>query len=83
MSRYIVAAVVLVAGTSLVACMAALEIWLHNQRQHRVTVIWRENRFEHCALTGTMEPVDDDWFMLDDGHGTTVLVDRHDIEAVY
>ena len=85
MSRYLVAAVIVVGGSSLVVALAGVEIWLDNRRyrQHRYTVIWRENRFEHCALTGTVERVDADWFMLDDGHGTTVLVERHDIEGVY
>jgi hypothetical protein len=49
----------------------------------RLTVVWRENHFMQCSLTGRIEWVDEDRLLIDDGNDFYVMVDRSDIEAMF
>jgi hypothetical protein len=49
----------------------------------RLTVVWQENHFMQCSLTGRVEWVDDDRVLIDDGKDHYVMVPRSRIRAMY
>mgnify|MGYP001595780417 CR=1 FL=1 len=90
MSRYVVAGAVVFGGSLLILLMAVAEMWVDARRNHtprcvgpRYTVVWREDRFQHCALTGRVEWLDAETLLIDDGADNCVMVARSDVEGMY